>query len=228
MHRKRDRPKRQYLVLNDDEWFDELIRSANLPYGEFWPVLPQHLTIANLLPANVDAPDWGTHNEQSIWRILDSNCDRCSFPTECAEFEQFLDEHFPREEFAEFRHAVDNPNLMGAPKQGVIISPASKLDNYRFIMETRRYWRAAARIDALIAEREREKRKRRPPLLRICVWCQALFIAWRNNTKTCQEKCGAAVRQARKRAKAKEYELKRELNISKKNDEQRKPKGASR
>jgi hypothetical protein len=126
----------------------------------FRPVLPQHLAIANLIPPNVDAPDWGTHNEQSIWRIFDSNRDSGSFPPECAGFEQFLDEHFPREEFAEFRHAVDNPNLMGAPKQGVISSPASKLDNYRFINETRRYWRAAARIDALIAEREGGKKKK--------------------------------------------------------------------
>ena len=71
------------------------------------------------------------------------------------------------------------------------------------------------------------KRKRRPPLLRICVWCQLLFIAYRNNTKWCSKKCGAAFRQARKRAKAKDYELKRELNISKKNDERRKLKGGA-
>jgi hypothetical protein len=205
---KRNRPKRQPLLvmLGDEKWSQAVDWSS----FEFWLKLPQHLTIANLLPANVYAPDWD--DEQSI--------------------EQFLDEKFPREEFADFRRALDSPNLMqiGAPKQGVEIGHATcstKLANYRYSIEIRRYWRAAARIHALIAEREGEKRKRRPPVLRICVWCQALFIACRNNTKWCSKNCGSAARMLRKRAKAKEYELKRELNIDKKNDEQRKVRGGA-
>jgi hypothetical protein len=217
MHPKRDRTKRQPPPLNDIDW-----TSVDLETGIDVPrlPLPEQLTIANLLPANVDGLDWGTPNE-SIWR----------FPPDTAEFEQFLDEHFPREKFPKFRHAVDGENLvhMAVRKRGWEMdnAPRSKITNYGFILAIHRYWRAAARFDAMIDELGGGK-KRRPPLLRVCEWCQSLFIAWRNNTRTCQEKCGAAVRQARKRAKAKEYELKRELSISKKNDEQRKPKGASR
>jgi hypothetical protein len=219
MYPKRDGPKRQPPQLDDIDWTSvDLHTGIDVP----WLPLPEQLTIANLLPANVDAPDWGTPNDrQSIWR----------FPPDTAEFEQFLDEHFPREKFPKFRHAVDGPNLvqMAVRKRGwdLVNAPRSKLANYRFIIEIRGYWRAAARFDAMFAELGGGK-KRRPPLLRVCEWCQSLFIAWRNNTKTCEKKCGAAVRQARKRARAKEYELQRELNISKKNNEQRKPKGASR
>ena len=213
MHQKRDKSKRQPLLL------DDIALLQGIDLGIDLVLLPEQLTIANLLPANVDAPDWET-DRQSIRRF-----------TPEAEFEQFLDEHFPREKFRKFRDAVDGPNLMqmAARRRDVEIvnAPRSKIANYRFIIEIRGYWRAAARIDAMIAAMGGGK-KRRPPLLRICEWCQSLFIAWRKNTKTCQKKCGAAVRQARKRFKAKQYELQRELNISKKNDEQRKLKGASR
>lgn len=54
---------------------------------------------------------------------------------------------------------------------------------------------------------------------------------WLPDKLTCQKKCGALVRQRRKRALAKEreYELRRELRISMKNDRQRRLKtGASR
>jgi hypothetical protein len=176
------------------------------------PMWSADMTIANLLPADAEAPDWKTPDAP-----------------ETPEFEKFLDERFPRERFPKFRQMVDGPSLtqMSARKQGVqvAIAQCARLANYRYIVEIRRMWRAAARISSVVAAMAGEKR----PPLRICEFCQLLFIAGRNNQRTCDKKCGAALRQRRKRAKAKEYELHRELNIDKKNDEQRKvKKGASR
>jgi hypothetical protein len=193
---RRAKPKREPLQVED----------INLP---MWPA---QLAIANLLPADSEAPDWGTPDAGGT-----------------AEFAKFLDERFPRERFPKFRRAVDGPSLtqMSARKQGVqeAVALRDRLANYRYIVETRRMWRAAARINSLVAAVAGE---RRPPL-RICEFCRLLFIAARNNQRTCDKKCGAGVRQRRKRAKAKEYELRRELNISRKNDKQRRSKkGASR
>jgi hypothetical protein len=196
---KRDRSKRRRVHLQLDD--------LDLP------MLPAQITIANLLPADVEAPDWGTPDAPET------------------ELQKFLDERFPREMFLEFRRMVDGPSLiqMSARKQGVetAAAPQSRLANYRYIVETRRMWRAAARINSLVAVMAGERR----PLLRICEWrqCQKLFVAERNNQKWCSDKCGAASRQARKRDKAKQYELQRELNISAKKTQRRKPKkGASR
>jgi hypothetical protein len=170
---------------------------------------PANLTIANLLPADAEAPDWKTPEAR-----------------ETPEFEKFLDERFPREKFLKFRRMIDGPSLiqMSVREQEkgvqVAVAPRARLANYRYIVEIRRIWRAAARIGSVVAAIAGKKR----PQLRICEFCQLLFIAGRNNQKVCDKKCGAALRQRRKRAKAKEYELHRELNISRKNDEQRKRK----
>lgn len=200
---KRKKPKRQRLGFDDIE----------LP-------LPLNLMIANVLPADVEVPDWGAPDAK-----------------ETAEFRRFLDERFPREKFPEFRHAVEGPNLMplasgyrGREVSGVSLSisgstayvteagPRSKLDNYRLIVETRRMWRAAAKIGRLIAVMT----NKRVPALRICEFCENLFVAGRNNQRVCDKRCGAALRQQRKRDKAKQYELQRELSISKRNNELKK------
>jgi hypothetical protein len=158
------------------------------------PLLPGYLNIANLLPANIDAPDWGTPDT-----------------TETAEFEQFLNDHFPRKKFSEFRKKVDGPNLMEmkARKQGEQINFTlnSKLSNYRFIVETCRMWRAAARIGNMIGRMVGEK-----PPLRIC-HCGALFFAQRNNNTHHDKACGSKFRmaKARERKKLKEYEYNRKL-----------------
>src|SRR5260370_33410467 len=112
---KRNKPKHLRHVFNDPP----LLKRINLP------LLPARLMIANLLPANVDAPDWGTPDA-----------------TDTAEFAQFLNERFPREMFPEFRQKVDGPNLtqMAARKLGeqIVPAPRSKLSNYRYIVNTRR------------------------------------------------------------------------------------------
>jgi hypothetical protein len=111
--------------------------------------------------------------------------------------------------------------------------PQSPIDNYQLIISTSRMWRSAAEIGRRVALSADKRR----PRLRICQFCRLLFIARRNNQKTCDKKCGAALRQRkkrvrdkRKRAMAKEYEHNRELNISRKNSRQRmlEKKGASR
>lgn len=169
------------------------------------PLTPAQLAIANLLPPNVDAPDWGAPDAP-----------------ETAEFDQFLDERFPREKFPEFRHMVDGPNLMQMAnrKPGVQIvphsgrddpkrkeaqsvpTPRSKLANYRFIIDTRAYWRAAARILARVVAGS----KPRPPLLRICEGCGVLFIARRANNRWHVKGCGSRVRMAKMRAERQNYE----------------------
>jgi hypothetical protein len=142
------------------------------------------LTITNIVPGNVELPDFHTASNAT------------ETAAESAQFERFLDERFPREKFAKFRHAVDEPGL-------------SKLMNYRVLVEKRRMWRAAARIGSLFSRIVGERR----PALRICEGCGLLFIARRNNAESCSPKCGSRVRMARARAKgkAKDYEMNRKL-----------------
>lgn len=198
---KRVRPKRVRLQLDDIDL----------------PMPPADIALANLLPWDVDPPDFrtGSTGPTDVFP-------RTETAAEIAAFERFLDDRFPRDKFPEFRHAIDGPRLLYTAA-----APPSKLFNYHYIVETRRQWRAAARKSRLIALLTND----RLPALRICEWrqCQKLFVAGRNNQRWCSDRCGAASRQAGKRAKAKQYELQRELNISMRNGQRRKPKkGASR
>jgi hypothetical protein len=197
---KRQPPKRRPPQLDGLK----LIDNVNLPP-------PPQLEIANLLPPNVDAPDWGTRNPS--WRIQSQDplvakakaaLARVGIDLEREEavkFERFLDDRFPRSEFPEFRRMVDGPNLEQIPSgaQSVPTTPHSKLANYRFIIDTRAYWRAAARILARVVEGS----KPRPPLLRICEGCGVLFIARRANNWWHVKGCGSRVRMAEKRARDK-------------------------
>jgi hypothetical protein len=174
------------------------------------PMLPSEITIANLLPWDAEPPDFQTG------AIGPTDVPQTETVAEIAAFDRFLDDRFPRDKFPEFRHELDGPVVGSLPMS------ASRLGKYRYIVEVRRQWRAAARKNRIIALLSND----RLPLLRICGWqpCQKLFVADRNNQKWCSDKCGAASRQARKRFKAKQYELQRELNISSKSNKQRKPK----
>lgn len=228
MTQKRDRPRR--LLVDDLD--------LHLP---LWPA---SLAIANLLPADVEAPDWyprstGAERKEMTDLVIKAKdaLARVGIDVEreeAARFERFLNEHFPREQFAEFRDMVDGPDLaeMAARKQGweTVAVPRSKLSNYRFIIGTRRTLRDAASIVPLISRtlaRRRSSRTRTSlPPLRICEWrqCRKLFVAERNNEKWCSDKCGDAFRQALKRKRAKDYALQAELNISHK-QKQKKLKG---
>jgi hypothetical protein len=163
------------------------------------------LTIANVLPPDMDAPDWGTREPRG--------------------FERFLNERFPRSMFPEFREMVDEgPDLMKISgvkpgmevvhpghyaqkrKDAQTVAARSKLSHYRFIVEIRAYWRAAARILAIVVVGSRP----RPPLLRICEGCGVLFIARRANQMCHTKACGSRVRMARSRAKShRSYEYQR-------------------
>jgi CGNR zinc finger protein len=159
------------------------------------PMLPAEITIANLLPWDVDPPDFQTGT------IGPADVPHVPTAAEIAAFERFLDDRFPRDKFPRFRREIDGPMLQ-LPKT------ISRLDKYRYIVEARRQWRAAARKSRLIALLSND----RLPLLRICEWrqCQKLFVAGRNNQRWCSDKCGAANRMEQMRAKAKEYELNRQ------------------
>jgi hypothetical protein len=197
---KRDMPKRKRVRLQVDD--------LDLP------MLPAEITVANLLPWDVEPPDFQTGT------IDPTDVPHTETAAEIAAFERFLDDRYPRDKFPEFRREIDGPMVQ-------LPMTTSRLGKYRYVVEVRRQWRAAARKNRLIAVLTND----RLPLLRICEWrqCQKLFVAERNNQKWCSDKCGAASRQARKRDKAKQYELQRELRISMKNDQGRKPKkGASR
>jgi CGNR zinc finger len=161
-------------------------------------MLPGEIALANLLPWDVDAPDFRTGNTGPT-DVFPST----ETAAEIAAFERFLDDRFPRDKFPEFRHAIDGPRLLYS-----VAAPPSKLFNYHYIVEARRQWRAAARKSRLIALLSND----RLPLLRICEWrqCQKLFVAGRNNQRWCSDKCGAANRMEQMRAKAKEYELNRQ------------------
>lgn len=162
------------------------------------PMLPADIAIANLLPWNVDPPDFrtGSTGPTDVFPCSET-------AAEIAAFERFLDDRFPRDKFPEFRHAIDGPRLLYTDA-----APPSKLFNYHYIVETRRQWRAAARKSRMIALLTND----RLPALRICGWrqCQKLFVADRGNQRWCSDKCGAAHRMEQMRAKAKEYELNRQ------------------
>ena len=118
------------------------------------PMIPAELTIANLLPEKMNMPKfWGTDD---------------------AEFARFFDEHFPSEDerFAAFRKWVNGPSML-VPWQGGL---TSKIVNYWKIGVIRERWWAAAHINGMVARIT----KSNPGLLRICGWCQKLFIANRN------------------------------------------------
>jgi hypothetical protein len=179
------------------------------------PFLPAEITIANLLPWDVEAPDFQTGT------IGPTDIPHAETAAEIAAFERFLDDRFPRDKFPRFRHEIDGP-VCSLP------NTISRLGKYRYIVEVRRQWRAAARKNRLIALLTNDKL----PLLRICDWrqCQKLFVAERNNQKWCSDKCGNAFRQALRRERQKQYEVNREINYQyvkrKKDIQRRRKKGA--
>ncbi len=192
--------------------------------------LPWLVAIANSLPPHVDAPDWGAQwhppetpytralvakAKQSLARVgIDLQ------KVDAARFQRFLDEVFPRAQFAAFRDLIDGPDLgeMAVREQGLetIAAPRSSLANYRFVVTTRRALREGARLGSQIAARARRRKLLYP--LRICAFCQKLFIARKNNNKYCDpKKCGAAFRQARKRDRDRqrdEYEVRRQQKMA--------------
>jgi hypothetical protein len=135
-------------------------------------------------------------------------------------FQRFLDEKFPRAEFAVFRDLIDGPDLgeTAVREQGLqtIATPQSTLANYRFVVRTRRTLREVATLCSEMAARARRRKLLYP--LRICAFCQKLFIARKNNNKYCDpKKCGAAFRQARKRDRDRqrdEYEVRRQQKMA--------------
>jgi len=164
MGRTQKKRKRVYLQVDDIDL----------------PMAPYQLAVSNLLPGDVEAPDWTSGTD--------------------AGFDQFLDQRFPREKFVEFRRALEGPNMLP------YAAPSSKIVNYRLIILTRERWRAAAHINSIIASMTGTKRSP----LRICEFCKNLFLARRNNQETCSEKCASGRRMARWRAKADEYESNRQ------------------
>ncbi len=165
------------------------------------PMLPADIALANLLPWDVDAPDFRTGSTGP------ADAPHMATAVEIAAFERFLDDRFPRDRFPEFRRYVEGPALL-PPYPPEPRSGRTKLVNYHYIVEARRQWRAAARKSRLIALLTND----RLPALRICGWrqCQKLFVADRGNQRWCSDKCGAAHRMEQMRAKAKEYELNRQ------------------
>jgi hypothetical protein len=160
------------------------------------PMIPYEVTVANLLPEKMEMPEFRGTDE--------------------AEFDRFFDEHFPPEDerFAEFRGAVEGPNMLP------YAAPPSKIVNYWKICIIREWWWKTASISRMVAGMTNSD----PGPLRICDWCRKLFIAGRNNQYHCTDRCGDALRHQRERDNRKKYELQRELNISTKNDQRRKPK----
>jgi hypothetical protein len=193
--------------------------------------LPAELNVANLLPGHIlDVPDfrprdrsWGRPRQGGILVALRhgpalaaraSLRGNLSFALGCADrqsetaqFERFLDEHFPRAKFDEFRRYIDNPPYL----PGVCIASdpkPSKILTYRMLIENRRQWRAAAHKNHLIAVMTGQTLPLGP---RICEFCELVFVARRKDQLTCDDTCASGRRMRRKRAKAKEYELNRQL-----------------
>lgn len=212
-----------------------------MPKGDNQPVeLPWLVEIANSLPPQVDAPDWGVrwHSPKTetypLVLMAKQSLARYGFDVEKIEagkFERFLDEIFPRERFAAFRDLIDGPDLgeMVVREEGVETKSAhrSRLANYRFVVTARRALREGAKLDSQIVDRCRPRIRGFYPL-RICASCGLLFILRRANQKVCDKKCGATLRQRRKRDKdrQREYEVRRQLKMAR--NEQLKVKGARR
>lgn len=160
------------------------------------PTAWMQIEMANLIPGGIEPPDFPATD----------------FAKTTRKFELFLDHHFPRGKFAELRHALDQASRSKA---------TTAIQFYRSVVETRSLMRSAAKIMDWFAGLENGC-----PALRICSVCGRIFAPPRKDKLTCRKKCGALVRQRRKRALAKEgeYEFRRKLRISTKNDQRRKPK----
>jgi hypothetical protein len=197
------------------------------------------LTIANVLPPDVDAPDWRTPEppgdprqpEYPLVAKARAALARVGIDLEkqeAARFERFLNTRFPVSKFAAFRSMVDGPDLAGmvARREGWETAPRSKVRNYWFIVRTRRTLRGAAEILAKIAAESGE----RLPGLRLCEFCDQVFIARRKDKDVCSDSCGSGVRmrrrRAKRRAKYKQYEHSRKVNDNRKHN--RKLKGVAR
>jgi hypothetical protein len=191
-------------------------------------ILPAELYVANLLPGHIgDVLDFWTADQ-----LKPGHPRRQETAAETAQFERFLDEHFPREKFTEFRRYIDNPPYPYLP--GVCIASEqvgeadpkpSKIWTYRILVETRRKWRATAKCNWLIAE----KNNKTLPPIRICEFCELVFVARRKDQLTCDDTCASGRRMRRKREKAKIYEQNRERKKAAKEFEQKqKGKGAAR
>jgi hypothetical protein len=212
--------------------------------GQIQPIeLPWLVEIANSLPPHVDAPDWHprrtsiTGVTNALEKAVKQSLARSGIDLEKEEatrFQRFLDETFPRAQFAAFRDLIDGPDLAetAVRKQGletisvarssadnyrvVVTIRSTSIENYRFVVTTRRTLRDLAELGSQMAARARRKRLLYP--LRICAFCQKLFIARRNNNKYCPTKCGAAFRQARKRNNDRQgdYEAERQRKMAEK------------
>lgn len=198
------------------------------------PTRTAMLAIANVLPPDVDAPDWRTPEppgdpgrpEYPLVAKARAALGRVGIDidrVEAARFEKSLDARFPRSKFRAFRDMVDGPPLaqMVASTQGWETAPRSKLANFQFIVKTRRTLRGAAEILAQIAAESGERR----PALRLCEFCDLVFIARRKDRVFCSDSCGSGIRMRRKRAKYRQYEHSRKVNENRKH---RKQKGVAR
>lgn len=131
---------------------------------------------ANLIPGRSDPPDFPPTQRQFE-----------ETATETAEFQRFLDMHFPRSRFKGLRDVLD-----GASGSKV----TTPITLYRAIIETRQTLRSASRTMNFICE---QAGLRRPPL-QICGACGKLFILGRQDQQTCSDRCSARRRVARARA----------------------------
>jgi hypothetical protein len=130
---------------------------------------------ANLIPGRADPPDFSP--TQSKFEET---------PTETAEFQRFLDMHFPRRKFEALRDVLDEAS------RSKVTTPITL---YRAIFENRRVLRSASRTMNFICE---QAGLRRPPL-QICEACGKLFILGRQDQWHCSDRCSARGRVARAR-----------------------------
>jgi hypothetical protein len=130
---------------------------------------------ANLIPGRSDPPDFAPTKRQFQ-----------ETPTEAAEFQRFIDMHFPRRKFEALREVLDEAS------RSKVTTPITL---YRAIFETRRLLRSASRTMNFICE---QAGLRRPPL-QICEACGKLFILGRQDQQTCSDRCSARRRVARAR-----------------------------
>lgn len=170
--------------------------------------------LANLIPGGqIEPPDFPAPWPQRAWRLRR----RCAAQTiehaeATSEFDLFLDQNFPRKKFGELRDELDRAS------RSKVTTP---VQFYRSVVEARRLLRSAAIIMDWYARTED-----RCPTFRLCAVCGRIFAPPRKDKMTCMEKCGARVRQARKRALAEAggYEWKSERKKGNKEYEQKQKK----
>jgi ribosomal protein S27AE len=164
------------------------------------------IRLANKAPADAMLPFYP--DEQSLLRGV---FDMEEVARE-SEFERFLDEHFPRENFTELRAFFDE----GADH------PIRPEDRYAYLRETREALK-------MIATRRRRRSIFDSDLsfpwhlvgewkldrIRLCEICGAVFFANRNNQLTCGPRCSSTRRVRRFREHQAQYEQARKLRPTK-------------